>query len=389
MRCGRLLVAAVLVAIGASAARAELLPNGVLHDGQTSIVSIPELSTFALFAVFLGMLAYRSAALGRGHVQVIVGLSWLALFALPVSAGQIPLTPESVIGGSGAWSEERWDSGPLRAGLVADNQGAFRITEPDHNSGDANGGMWLGKEDDEEEFFVLDLGREYRIGAVALFQTHDARFNDRSTNGYEIYGASAVVPINTPDESPAGGMDLLDPVLIGSGSLRRQMIEDDPIEPEWVELQPPLSCIRYVRINTVGPLHNGQIARQRGVGLNEIKVFSYFPDLRASDADMDLDSDQLDLVKALQAAKYLTGQPATWGEGDWNGAPGGEPGRPPVGDGVFNQLDIVAAQQAGLYLTGSYAAAQGDTFAVPEPSGIALTVLGLFGLLACARRRVR
>ena len=56
---------------------------------------------------------------------------------------------------------------------------------------------------------------------------------------------------------------------------------------------------------------------------------------------------------------------------------------------MFNQLDIVAAQQAGLYLTGSYAAAQGDTFAVPEPSGIALTVLGLFGLLACARRRVR
>lgn len=76
--------------------------------------------------------------------------------------------------------------------------------------------------------------------------------------------------------------------------------------------------------------------------------------LQAGDADQDLDFDQLDLVKVLSAGKYRTGEPSTWGEGDWNGAPGGSPGDPPPGDGVFDQLDIVAAQQAGLYLTGSY-----------------------------------
>jgi hypothetical protein len=78
--------------------------------------------------------------------------------------------------------------------------------------------------------------------------------------------------------------------------------------------------------------------------------------LQAGDADQDLDFDQLDLVRVQQAGKYLTGQLATWGEGDWNGAPGGSPENPPVGDGLFNQLDIVAAQQAGIYLTGWYAA---------------------------------
>ena len=51
----------------------------------------------------------------------------------------------------------------------------------------------------------------------------------------------------------------------------------------------------------------------------------------AGDSDMDLDADQLDLVQALQAGKYLTGAPATWGEGDWDGAPGGTPGDPPGG----------------------------------------------------------
>ena len=40
---------------------------------------------------------------------------------------------------------------------------------------------------------------------------------------------------------------------------------------------------------------------------------------------------------------YKTGQPATWGEGDWNG------------DGVYNQLDTVLALQAGIFKQGPYA----------------------------------
>ena len=79
--------------------------------------------------------------------------------------------------------------------------------------------------------------------------------------------------------------------------------------------------------------------------------------LKAGDADQDLDFDQLDLVQVQIAGKYLTDQPATWGEGDWNGAPGGSPGNPPSGDGRFDQLDIVAALQSDVYLTGPYATA--------------------------------
>ena len=80
--------------------------------------------------------------------------------------------------------------------------------------------------------------------------------------------------------------------------------------------------------------------------------------LKAGDADMDFDFDQLDLVQVQIAAKYLTGQAATWGDGDWNGAPGGEPGNPPTGNGRFDQLDIIAALAPGHYLTGPYAAVQ-------------------------------
>ena len=116
--------------------------------------------------------------------------------------------------------------------------------------------------------------------------------------------------------------------------------------------------------------------------------------LQAGDADMDLDFDQLDLVKVQVAAKYLSGLAATWGEGDWNGAPGGEPGDPPVGDSLFNQIDIIAAQLANVYLQGPYAAIQsggvggdGQTslvydagtgeLAVDAPSGHELTSINI------------
>ena len=82
--------------------------------------------------------------------------------------------------------------------------------------------------------------------------------------------------------------------------------------------------------------------------------------LQAGDSDQDLDFDQLDLVQVQVANKYLSGETATWGEGDWNGTPGGSPGDPPAGDGVFDQLDIIAALDAGKYLTGPYAAIQPD-----------------------------
>lgn len=83
------------------------------------------------------------------------------------------------------------------------------------------------------------------------------------------------------------------------------------------------------------------------------------PGLFAGDADQDFDFDQLDLVRVQIAAKYLTGEPAAWGEGDWNCAPGGSQGNPPLGDGVFNQLDIISALSAGFYLVGWYGGPSG------------------------------
>ncbi len=117
-------------------------------------------------------------------------------------------------------------------------------------------------------------------------------------------------------------------------------------------------------------------------------------ELQPGDADQDLDFDQLDLIQVQQAAKYLTALPATWGEGDWDGAPGGAVGSPPAGNGLFNQLDIIRAQQGATYLTGPYAglvpgATEGDSQTsvgydagtgevwVDAPGGVELTSINI------------
>lgn len=180
-------------------------------------------------------------------------------------------------------------------------------------------------------------------------------------------------------------------------------------------LEAVLSTVDTVRILSAagGPAWRGDSVAAR-LGVDNITAVTAGPALQAGDADQDLDFDQLDLVRVQIAAKYLTGQPATWGDGDWNGAPGGRPGNPPAGDGLFNQFDIIAAQQANVYLTGPYAAisagghpgddpalvrgdltvvgslaggaALGDVdlthVPVPEPASIVLLIVGAVGLLA-------
>lgn len=162
------------------------------------------------------------------------------------------------------------------------------------------------------------------------------------------------------------------------------------------------------------------------VRIGEVLVVADVPMLQAGDADQNLQFDQFDIITVSQAQKYFTGQPATWGEGDWNGAPGGGPGDPPPGDGLFDQFDLIAALSTGNYLAGPYAAVAAGEFGhakhailgnqnemetmellsarslesvkhlanvdnnyvtVPEPQSVSLLIIGALTMLAYASRR--
>ena len=109
--------------------------------------------------------------------------------------------------------------------------------------------------------------------------------------------------------------------------------------------------------------------------VNSADRLVWLHDLRKTwvgDSDLDGLFTSDDFVMAFQAGKYeVAGASATWVQGDWNG------------DQFFTSADFVAAFADGGYEAGPRAAVS----AVPEPTSIVLTLLGLVSLLGVARRR--
>lgn len=137
---------------------------------------------------------------------------------------------------------------------------------------------------------------------------------------------------------------------------------EEGAEPSFTGLVDPSPGLRVFLFSRTHP-EGGDLYNDNGLAILDAAIDFALgltgggaPQLQAGDSDQDLDFDQLDLVLVQIAAKYLTGQAATWGEGDWDGAPGGSQGSPPPGNGQFDQLDIIAALGNGFYLTGPYAA---------------------------------
>ena len=107
------------------------------------------------------------------------------------------------------------------------------------------------------------------------------------------------------------------------------------------------------------------------VGLSD--VYHWVTDLRNTwigDANLDGEFNSGDFVNVFTAGKYETDDLALWSEGDWNA------------DERFDSGDFVVAFQGGGYETGRRAA----TAAVPEPSGVGLSIAGILAVAMFNRR---
>ena len=239
--------------------------------------------------------------------------------------------------------------------------------------------LFLNPDLDVEDFNIDVFGRN--AGGEGMQLVADAAgggdidFNNRSTSG------DGPVPVDTPDpgelefytaglpsdagwivewQIPLSSLDTdsdenatIVPAKTGDVMLMNFAINDN--DEEGANGQDTHAMMWVVEDDPRSPFGGGENVWVVPLKLTQ-SAGEVQPQLEAGDADRDLDFDQLDLVAVQIAAKYLTGQPATWGEGDWNGAPGGSQDSPPAGDGSFNQLDIISALGAGKYLTGPYAA---------------------------------
>ena len=106
--------------------------------------------------------------------------------------------------------------------------------------------------------------------------------------------------------------------------------------------------------------------QDRSVWVNELRK-SYF-----GDADLNGEFNSSDFVAVFQIGQYEDGVAgnSTWASGDW------------TGDGEFDSSDFVKAFQQGGYEKGPRAAVA----AVPEPSALALAIIGVI-VFAPFRRR--
>ena len=210
----------------------------------------------------------------------------------------------------------------------------------------------------------LDLGKDVVLDEISTWG-----YSDTNTNGMREFSLQFATDADGP-EGYGTSVDynpsfIVEDFFDFTAIERRSFEFDKPIVSRYVELT---VLDNYFDDPGDGSGANGWGPGGDRVGIGEIAFRDSGLDpgdiigdvLQAGDADQDFDFDQLDLVQVQIAAKYLTGNPATWGEGDWDGAPGGTPGNPPAGNGFFDQLDIITALNANTYLTGPYAAIGSD-----------------------------
>ena len=76
--------------------------------------------------------------------------------------------------------------------------------------------------------------------------------------------------------------------------------------------------------------------------------------LQPGDANRDLIFDESDLIQVAKSQKFQNESPATWEQGDWDGAPSGINHVPPTGDGVFDAQDLNLAYDSGFFRKGAY-----------------------------------
>jgi hypothetical protein len=136
-------------------------------------------------------------------------------------------------------------------------------------------------------------------------------------------------------DDQAGQIELLRPGLPAPGDPRTApMIPVDQLRYQAQVPWPPSAAGAGHSLARTGPADSGVLVTS-WTASEPSPGFVQMVRHRPGDADRDGDFDRNDVVLVLQGGKYLTGQLATWSEGDW------------TGDGLFDQSDLVAALRTG------------------------------------------
>jgi hypothetical protein len=165
-----------------------------------------------------------------------------------------------VIDGSGSW-----DGGVIGVGAPFDSGTFPALLVTDGNKNEATNApvsYWLGQEGVASSYFTLDLGELRNIDEVRLFNTHNRQSNDRGTDEFVLYGATAVDGLN----------QLISPVPILSGNLANVTGQVDIVGDIFGTANGlvPGAQARYLRFDALTSTYGNN-----NVGLNEIEIYDF------------------------------------------------------------------------------------------------------------------
>jgi len=201
---------------------------------------------------------------GYVRISLLTGLfACIVVTAPALTAASLFLNPSDVIGASGSYSGA-WNDPTFGAQNIL-NQQTGSISE---TSGD--GSYWINPDNGPANaYIVIDLGAQYQIGSIALFNTHNGKWNDRGTGDFKIEAGNSLGALT------ANGYDLsgtITTILTGT------LVADTSANPSLTEQDftvSDLATYRYLRFDPLSVASQGASCCGTDVyGLNELRVSS-------------------------------------------------------------------------------------------------------------------
>jgi hypothetical protein len=210
----------------------------------------------------------RRPSTNRQVLVLLAAIAALCLAPTTSTAGQIALSPDSVIGGNGSLNDggSRWNSTDPEQG---EGFNARRVADSILTE-DSSFNFWLVNADNTEglPYFVLDLGDSYSIDEFNLFNTHNRHANNFATREFRILASNSVVDTGTNGSDLSGTIETILDSALGDTDNQSPVLGQtrDNITPHSEV------GVRYLKFIADSGRTNENY-KDENRGLNEIQVF--------------------------------------------------------------------------------------------------------------------
>lgn len=174
---------------------------------------------------------------------------------------QINLSPANVIGGSGSY-QGTWNTGGFNATHVLDQQ-----TGPVNDVFGVN--YWINPDNGPANaYIVIDLGAQFQITSMTLFNTHNSQFGDRGTGNFSFEASNSITAPGVLGSDLSGAI-----TTILNGALSAAPVSN-PISGQTFAVS-NTNTFRYIKFEPHSVASaNAPCCGTNVYGLNEVRVFS-------------------------------------------------------------------------------------------------------------------